>query len=139
MRFTLQGNAGVAGALVTLSGAASATTTANSTGNYEFSNLAGGSYTIIPTLAGYTFSSSSISKTITTSNILGVNFVATLTARAGAISTQDCRASGANSSSNVNGTQHNIVPNPPSSLLPVDSRASGAPKSCGLPPINSRL
>jgi hypothetical protein len=141
MGFTIQGNAGVAGALVTLSGAASSSVTADSTGNYEFSNLAAGSYTVTPTLAGCTFAPLSASKTIGTANILGVNFVATLTSiSAGVVSTQDCRASGANSSLNLNGTALNIVSNPPSDLLPIDSRAAGIVQDSRVTkPLNSRL
>src|SRR5580704_11967645 len=40
MSFAIQGNAGVVQALVTLSGAASATVTSDTVGNFEFPNLA---------------------------------------------------------------------------------------------------
>ncbi len=42
---------------ITLSGAGSATTTTNASGQYSFANLtAGGSYTVTPSLAGYSYS-----------------------------------------------------------------------------------
>jgi len=60
------GNGG-SGATVTLSGAAAATTTANSSGNYTFSGLANGTYTVTPSHAGYTFSPTSLSVTVSVS------------------------------------------------------------------------
>ena len=41
--------------LVTLSGAASATTVADSSGNYSFTGLSNGSYVVTPSSASYTF------------------------------------------------------------------------------------
>lgn len=46
----------VSGVTITLSGTASPSTTTNSSGQYSFTGLASGSYTITPTLAGYTYS-----------------------------------------------------------------------------------
>jgi hypothetical protein len=43
--------------LITLTGAGSATTKTDTSGNYTLSNLVAGSYTVTPSLAGYTFSS----------------------------------------------------------------------------------
>src|SRR5467141_4091156 len=69
---------GGSGATVTLSGAAAATTTANSSGNYTFSGLANGTYTVTPSHAGYTFSPTSLSVTVSGANITtGLNFTAT--------------------------------------------------------------
>ena len=66
---------------MTLSGAASATTTANSSGNYTFSSLANGTYTLTPSHAGYTFSPSSLNVTVSGANVTtGLNFTATATA-----------------------------------------------------------
>jgi parallel beta-helix repeat protein len=82
--FTLAGTispaAGGSGATVTLSGAANATTTADSGGNYSFSGLASGEYTVAPSKSGYSFTPASLSTTISTSNVTGVNFTATSTA-----------------------------------------------------------
>ena len=43
--------------LITLTGAGSATTKTDTSGNYTLPNLVAGSYTVTPSLAGYTFSS----------------------------------------------------------------------------------
>jgi LmbE family N-acetylglucosaminyl deacetylase len=51
--------AGGNGATVKLSGAATATTTASSTGGFDFENLANGTYTVTPSLTGYTFTPAS--------------------------------------------------------------------------------
>ena len=78
--YTISGSisgAGGNGATVTLSGAASASTTANSSGNYTFSGLANGTYAVTPAQTGYTFSPSSQAATINGANVTGVNFTAT--------------------------------------------------------------
>ena len=69
--------AGGSGATVTLSGAASATTTADSSGNYPFSGLADGKYTVTPSHAGYTFSPASQVVNVNGANVTGLNFTAT--------------------------------------------------------------
>ena len=73
---TITGGSGVA---VTLSGAASGTTTANGSGNYSFSGLANGSYTITPSEAGFSFNPGSTNATVNGANVTGVNFTATAT------------------------------------------------------------
>ncbi|HZU21582.1 MAG TPA: DUF4082 domain-containing protein, partial [Terriglobales bacterium] len=65
------------GASVALSGAATASTTADSSGNYSFSNLANGSYTVTPTKSGYTVNPASQNVTISNANAASVNFTAT--------------------------------------------------------------
>src|SRR5216683_1654442 len=75
---TISPVAGGNGATVTLSGTASATTTADSSGNFTLSGLANGTYTITPSHAGYGFSPSSMNVTINDSNVTtGINFTAT--------------------------------------------------------------
>ncbi len=75
---TISPAAGGSGATVTLSGAANATTTADSSGNFTFSGLANGTYTVTPSHAGYTFTPSSLSVTVSGANITtGMNFTAT--------------------------------------------------------------
>ena len=69
--------AGGNGATVTLSGAASASTTANSSGNYTFSGLANGSYTVTPSKAGYTFAPTSENLTVNGANVTATTFTAT--------------------------------------------------------------
>jgi len=75
---TISPVAGGNGATVTLSGAAGAATTANSSGNFTLSGLANGTYTVTPSRAGYTFSPTSLSVTVSGANITtGLNFTAT--------------------------------------------------------------
>ncbi len=74
---TISPTAGGAGATVTLSGASGATATANGSGAYSFTGLAKGSYAVTPSHAGYTFSPTSQSATLTNANLTGVNFTAT--------------------------------------------------------------
>jgi len=69
---------GGSGATVTLSGAANATTTTDSSGSFTFSGLANGTYTITPSHAGYTFNPSSLNVTVSGANVTtGSNFTAT--------------------------------------------------------------
>ena len=65
-----------AGATVTLSGAASATQTADSSGAYNFSNLLSGSYTVTPSGTGLAFTPTNRPVTVTNANVGSVNFVA---------------------------------------------------------------
>jgi hypothetical protein len=46
----------VAGVTITMSGAGTATTTTNSSGAYSFATLPAGTYNLLPSLAGYTYS-----------------------------------------------------------------------------------
>src|SRR5258708_8643155 len=62
------------GVTMTLSGAASATATSDSSGNYSFGGLANGAYTITPTHSGYTFTPASQNVTINGASISGINF-----------------------------------------------------------------
>lgn len=75
--FSISGNAGVASANVAWTGTSSGSTTADGAGNYSITGLSNGTYTITPTLAGYTFSPTSQNETVSGSNITGVNFTAT--------------------------------------------------------------
>ena len=69
----------LSGVTITLSGDASASTITDAGGNYSFSNLANGSYTSTPSLAGYTFSPAGISLTVNNADVTGQNFTATAT------------------------------------------------------------
>src|SRR5258706_7937868 len=79
--FSLSGtiNPAVAGngATVALSGAASATSTADNSGNYTFAGLTNGSYMVTPKHTGYRFTPGSQSATVNGANVSGVNFTAT--------------------------------------------------------------
>jgi hypothetical protein len=75
--YSISGSAGVAGATVSYTGTSSGSTTADGSGNYTISGLSNGSYTITPSLTGYSFSPTNASETISGSSITGVNFTAT--------------------------------------------------------------
>jgi len=62
------------GAIMALSGAASATTTADNSGNYNFTGLPNGSYLVTPKHTGYAFTPGSQSTTVNGANVSGVNF-----------------------------------------------------------------
>jgi len=64
------------GVRVTLSGAARATTTTDSSGNYSFSGLAPGTYAVTPGKNGFNFSPGSQRATLTAASLIGVNFSA---------------------------------------------------------------
>jgi len=64
------------GVTVTLSGTASASTTTDALGNYSFTGLANGGYTVTPSLAGDVFSPSSQPVTVSGGNVPAVNFTA---------------------------------------------------------------
>lgn len=77
---TVSPTAAGSGATMTLSGASSATVTADSSGNYSFPNLANGSYTVTPSKTGYAFNPTFQSESINGANVPGVNFTGTSTA-----------------------------------------------------------
>ena len=62
------------GATVTLGGTATAATTADARGNYSFTILANGAYTITPGKSLYSFSPVNSSVTVNNANVSGVNF-----------------------------------------------------------------
>lgn len=64
-------------ATVTLSGTASATVTADTSGNYIFNGLANGTYTVTPSKSGFIFNPTSQGITIAGASKTGVNFGST--------------------------------------------------------------
>ena len=66
--------AGGSGATVKLTGAATVTVTANSSGAYSFTGLAAGNYTVTPTKSGRQMIPASRATTISTSDVTGLNF-----------------------------------------------------------------
>lgn len=70
-----------AGSTLTLSGTANLTTTADASGNYSFTSLTNGSYTVTPSGQNVTFSPTSQPVTINNANAASVNFTATASAR----------------------------------------------------------
>ncbi len=67
----------VAGVTLSLGGAGSAVTTTGSSGEYSFSGLTAGSYTVTPSLAGYAFSPAVAAVTVTGASVAGQDFTAT--------------------------------------------------------------
>ncbi len=66
-----------AGTTLSLSGASSGSATADSSGNFTFTNLAAGNYTVTPAKSGFTFTPVSQPVTIASANVTGINFTAT--------------------------------------------------------------
>jgi hypothetical protein len=64
------------GATVALSGPASTSTTASSSGNYSFSGLVNGTYAVTPSRTGYVFTPNVQSFTIDGSDVSGIDFTA---------------------------------------------------------------
>jgi uncharacterized protein (DUF2141 family) len=62
---------------ITLSGSNSGSTLTDASGNYSFAGLVNGSYTVTPSLAGYTFNPTSTAVTVSNANATGKNFTAT--------------------------------------------------------------
>ena len=71
---TLSPSNTTSGAAITLSGAASATTTADANGNYSFTGLTNGTYTVTPGKTGFVFSPVNQQVVISGLNKIGVNF-----------------------------------------------------------------
>jgi hypothetical protein len=77
--FSISGNvsgAVSAGVTITLTGAASDTTVTDANGDYSFSGLSNGNYTVTPSKSGYKFRPRKKKVTISNANITGVDFVA---------------------------------------------------------------
>ncbi|MFH1377486.1 MAG: DNRLRE domain-containing protein [Planctomycetota bacterium] len=69
------------GVTITLGGDATAITTTDGSGNYSFSGLADGTYTLTPSLSGYTFSPTSLTGVVVSgANVPAQNFTATASA-----------------------------------------------------------
>jgi Bacterial Ig domain/Lysyl oxidase len=75
---TISPAASGSGALLTLSGTPSATTTANGSGAYSFNNLSNGTYIVTPSKTGFTFTPPNRTLTIN-----GANLTADFTAQSG--------------------------------------------------------
>lgn len=67
----------LSGVTINLTGASMATTTTAWDGNYSFTGLLNGSYTVTPSLSGVTFSPTSITITSLAANSTANNFVVT--------------------------------------------------------------
>ena len=89
---------GASGATMTLSG--SGTTVATTT--FTFSNVANGTYTITPSLAGYAFTPPSASVTVNGANVTGINFTAAAATTETLFTTQTPVSTGLTDGTNVN-------------------------------------
>jgi hypothetical protein len=74
---TISPSAAGNGATVTLSGTSRASATADVNGNFSFTGLANGAYTLTPTKTGYSFTPPNQAITVSSANQSGVNFTAT--------------------------------------------------------------
>ncbi len=70
------GGSGLLGATMNLGGAATQSTTTDSSGNYIFSGLSKGVYKITPSLTGYTFTPQILSSNVNGAALTGRNFAA---------------------------------------------------------------
>jgi subtilisin family serine protease len=72
------GGRGLQGVTMTLDGAATGATTTDSSGNYSFTGLHSGDYTVTPSRAGYVFTPANRAVTIGAANVTGQNFTGTV-------------------------------------------------------------
>ena len=75
---TVTPSSGGAGTTVTLGGTATASTTTNAAGNFSFSGLTNGTYSVVPSKAGFAFTPGSRVVTVNGANVTGVNFTASV-------------------------------------------------------------
>ena len=70
---------GATGVTINLTGAATATTTTDASGNYSFTGRANGTYTVTPVKTGYIFNPVSLVASVSGASVTGHDFVATAT------------------------------------------------------------
>lgn len=75
--YSISGKVSGAKTSLSLSGAAAASVSTDASGNYTFSSLKNGTYLVVPSSTGYSFSPSSAGVTVNGANIASTNFVAT--------------------------------------------------------------
>ena len=75
---TVESGRALGGITVTLSGDAALTAATDSSGNYSFSSLNNGSYSVSPSLDGYTFNPATSPVTVARKNQTGINFSASV-------------------------------------------------------------
>lgn len=145
MAFSISGNVYTSGALLTLSGAVSATTNAASDGSYSFTGLAAGSYVVTPTSAGFTFTPTSTPVVIGTINVTNINFYPSPTSPTAPYSVPDCRDTFIfpNAAIDIQLTETYIVQTSSNSAVPsADSRLAGQLQDCRMLvniPLNCRV
>jgi plastocyanin len=75
--YVTSNGSGLSDVTMDLSGASSATTITDANGNYTFTGLDNGSYTVTPSRTGFTFSPTSSPQTVSGADITAVNFITT--------------------------------------------------------------
>jgi streptogramin lyase len=93
-----------AGVTMSLTGASSATTTTGATGSYNFGGLGGGTYTVTPSLAGYTFTPGNLTVTVNGADVTGEDFTASHTSATHHIYVTDGNMKGVVRIDDINGT-----------------------------------
>ncbi|MEZ5469812.1 MAG: carboxypeptidase regulatory-like domain-containing protein [Lysobacterales bacterium] len=114
---------GLAGVTVS-TGSASATT--NSSGAYTISNLANGTYTLTPSLSGYTFSPASLSATVSGANLTGRNFTGTAATGGATALSNGVGAAGSTSSTSANSSFKDYTVAIPAGATNLTIATSGA-------------
>lgn len=120
---TTSAGTGISGVIVS-SGSASATT--NSAGAYTISNLANGSYTLTPSLSGYTFSPTSLAATVSGANLTGRNFTGTATTAGVTALSNGIGASGSTNSTSANSSFADFTVAIPTGATNLTIATSGA-------------
>jgi hypothetical protein len=86
-----------AGVTISLTGAATATTTTDAAGNYSFASLASGSYTVTPSKNGYSFNPANFAFSVSGANVSGKNFTAAGKINDTGITASQCYQAGSDS------------------------------------------
>lgn len=91
------------GTTVALSGAAAASTTANASGNFNFSGLANGNYVVTPSKTGFVFNPASANVTVNGANVTVPNFTISAVATYSISGTLSPAGSGSGATLNLTG------------------------------------
>lgn len=78
-KVTTSSGSGIIGVSLELIGASSASTTSDSSGQFSFTGLINGTYTLTPSKSGYAFTPVNISLTIDNANLAGLEFIGSVT------------------------------------------------------------
>ncbi|HWS26919.1 MAG TPA: pre-peptidase C-terminal domain-containing protein, partial [Xanthomonadales bacterium] len=117
------GSVGISGVTVS-TGSASATT--NASGAYTISGLANGSYTLTPSLAGYTFSPTSLAATVSGANLTGRNFTGTAATGGATALSNGVGAAGSTASTSANSSWKDYTVAIPAGATNLTIATSGA-------------
>jgi hypothetical protein len=106
----------------------SSTTTTNSSGVYTFSGMANGTYTITPSLSGYTFSPTSRSVSVSGANVTGQNFTGTAASSGATALSNGVGVAGSTSSTSANSSWRDYtvaIPSGASNLVISTTNSTG--------------